>query len=492
MVAGLSTKFNILQESPLDHQPAAPRKDFSKHTPENSNRWIASRYNIQSRTEDGRLIVWNTFRGSISVFSVEQIESVRALLTKRGCEGEPKGLIGYLCERGFLIPEGTDEYRLFQSAFGRQHYSQDILELILLASEDCNFRCQYCYEDFTRGTMKPQVRAAVKKLVEKRLPNLRYLSVSWFGGEPLYGWSAIEDLGPYFRGIASENSLPFYSNITTNGYLLTPDIAEKLLTWGVSRYQITIDGNPEDHNRSRPGRNGEPTFDVIFRNLQGMKRRQEDFRIDIRINFDQQNCTRLSDFIDLLGREFGGDPRFGLRLRTVGRWGGANDENLEICGRDDARETTYRLIEQAMQNGLGNCDDVRTEKSFGVKVCYAARPYNFIIGADGLVMKCTVDLDKEDRNVVGRLNEDGSLSLDQNKFALWTEPAYSTDSGCQKCVVLPLCQGISCPLVRMEESRSPCIPVRRNAKRDLRLADKFRTAESRQRAVKVSTTSNQT
>ncbi len=483
MPAGLSSKFDILRESPLDHHLPPPKETPSEAAVSSSSRWVASRYNIQTQTEDNRFIVWNTFRGTMSVFPAEQRDAVKSLLTKRGGEGSLKGLVGYLYDRGYLIPEGTDEYRLFQHAFGHQHYRQDALELILLSSEDCNFRCQYCYEDFARGTMKPQVRESIKKLVKQRLPGLRYLSVSWFGGEPLYGWAALEELGPFFRDIATENSLPFYSNITTNGYLLTPDIATKLIAWGVLRYQITLDGAPEDHNRNRPGRNGEPTFDVIFQNLLEMKKLPEAYRVDLRINFDNQNRSGLNDFIDLLGKEFGGDSRFRLRLRAVGRWGGANDENLDVCGRDEARETTYQLIEHAAKIGLGNCDDLRSSNEFGSKVCYAARPYNFIIGADGLVMKCTVDLDKKDRNIVGHLGADGTLHLDKQKISLWTEPAYSTDQGCQKCVILPLCQGISCPQVRMDENRSPCVPVRRNAKRDLLLADKFRPAATRQRLV---------
>ena len=479
MPAGLSSKFNILQESPLDHQPTAP-----KIVTANPGRWVASRYNIQTTTEDGRLLIWNTFNGSISAFPAKQRDTVKSILTRRGCDAKPKGLKGYLFDRGFLIPEGTDEYRLFQLKFGNQHYRQDALELILLASEDCNFRCQYCYEEFSRGTMKPEVRASIKKLVEKRLSTLSYLSVSWFGGEPLYGWPAIEELGPFFRDVAVENSLPFFSNMTTNGYLLTPDVAEKLLNWGVLRYQITIDGTPEDHNRNRPARNGEPTFDTIFRNLQEIRRRPENYTIDIRINFDRQNLAGLKDFVDLLGQEFGGDHRFNVRVRPVGLWGGPNDGNLSVCGFDETMEITNQLVDRALQHGLGNADHVRHATPFGSKVCYAARPYNFIIGADGLVMKCTVDLDKKDRNIVGRLDEEGTLQLDRMKFAQWTEPAYSSDPGCQKCVVLPVCQGISCPLIRIEENRSPCIPLRRKAKPDLLLADKFRTTPALQRTVK--------
>ena len=474
MVTGLAGKFNILQASPLDHQPPPPRPERKP------DRWVASRYNIQTTTDDGRLIVWNTLMGKRSTFGAAQRDRVRALLTRTGCEPSPEGLPGYLFERGFLIAQGTDEYRIFQHRFGTVQYRRDALELILLASEDCNFRCEYCYEDFARGTMRPEVRAAVKKLVEKKLPSLSYLSVSWFGGEPLYGWEAIEDLAPFFCQAAADRSLPFFSNMTTNGYLLTPEVAGMLLSWGVLRFQITIDGSPDDHNRNRPTRDGKPTFETIFDNLLALRRRHEQFSCDIRINFDRQSSTRLDPFIDILGRDFGGDPRFDLRLRPVGKWGGPNDENLDVCGIGESRQVAYELMERAQQQGLNNADDVSKNMRFGAAVCYASRPYNFIIGADGQVMKCTVDLDREDRNIVGRLDESGELRLDLNKLTAWTEPAYSADTGCQKCVILPLCQGISCPQVRMDTQHSPCIPLRRTAKRDLRLADKHRRASGRQ------------
>lgn len=479
MTVGLGSKFNILHESPLDYLQSNVQEIPAASEAPPPESWTASRYNIHTTTEDGRLIIWNTFRGSMSVFRAEQRSEVKSLLTRRGFAGELEGLTQFLHERGFLIKAGTDEYRQFQHSFGHQHYRQDLLELILLASEDCNFRCKYCYEDFTRGTMKPQVREAVKKLVESKAPNIRLLSISWFGGEPLYGWNAIEDLAPFFRQVATENGLAFRSHMTTNGYLLTPDIAEKLLTWGVQNYQITIDGSPEDHDKHRPGRNGEPTFHVIFQNLLSLKQRTDSFNVDIRINFDRQNRGGLEEFIGVLGREFGGDSRFRLLLRPVGRWGGDNDASLEVCGLEEVGEIRDQMLDQARQYGLQNSDDVRHQKAFGAHVCYAARPYNFIIGADGLVMKCTVDLDKKDRNIVGHLGEDGVLHLDDDRVALWTEPAFASDTKCQKCVVLPLCQGISCPQIRFDENRSPCIPLRPNAKKRLLMADKYKVRKVR-------------
>jgi len=38
----------------------------------------------------------------------------------------------------------------------------DRLQLILLPTEQCNFRCTYCYEDFAIGRMSDAVVAGVK------------------------------------------------------------------------------------------------------------------------------------------------------------------------------------------------------------------------------------------------------------------------------------------------------------------------------------------
>jgi uncharacterized protein len=315
--------------------------------------------------------------------------------------------------------------------------------------------------------MEPWVRRGLKNHVENRLAGLRNLSVSWFGGEPLYGLEAIEDLAPFFVEKAEENDLRFSSNMTTNGYLLTPEVAEKLLSWEIRSYQITIDGPPEFHDCSRPARDGGGTFAVIFENLQAMKRRAEDFRIGIRINFDRKNYPHMAGFFDLLEKEFRGDSRFRLHFRAVGKWGGPKDEELDVCGHDETAQIQLEMKAEALKRGLNITDDIRQVKGLGAQVCYAARPYNFIVGASGKLMKCTIDLDKHDRNVVGRLLESGEMQLDHDKLALWTEPAFEHDSKCQKCVVLPPCQGVYCPLIRIESGKSPCSPLRMNAKKEL-------------------------
>src|SRR3712207_4436801 len=72
--------------------------------------------------------------------------------------------------------------------------SDDRLQLILLPTERCNFRCSYCYEDFDVGRMPPDVISGVIRLLSKRAPSLRHLIVTLFGGEPLLAEAVMETI----------------------------------------------------------------------------------------------------------------------------------------------------------------------------------------------------------------------------------------------------------------------------------------------------------
>jgi uncharacterized protein len=482
MPAGLNSRFTILQQSPHDFLSPEPEDPQGQGT----EKWVPSRYNVRATAEDGRLVLWNTLSGKISVFKPDDRERVLNLLQKKGFESPRENVVKYLADRGYLIHAGVNEFRHFQQLFGQQHYQADALELILLASEECNFRCTYCYEDFARGTMIPPVREGIKNLVRKRIKKLNRLQISWFGGEPLYGWEAVEDLAPFFDEIAKEHEVPFGSNMTTNGYLLSPETADKLLSWRLRDFQITLDGLPEHHNHARIGRDGSPTFERIFDNLKSLASRDEDFRVLLRVNFNHANSGGLSRFVDMLSMEFGGDSRFRLMLKAVGRWGGPNDAQLDVCGGNEAATITRDVLAQARRQGL-HFGSLRDAASMGSQVCYAARPYNLIIGATGKVMKCTILLDKDDRNVVGSITSEGKLNLDHAHMSLWTEPAFEQDDQCRKCVVLPNCQGISCPLVRIDENIQPCISTRSNLKSELIAALDAPGRQERKVSVTVAT-----
>jgi uncharacterized protein len=425
-------------------------------------------------------VLWNSYSGAINLFPASQKAAIHKILSREGIVGRPKGIIKYLSSRGYLVQEGTDEYRRVQVAFGKKQFKSDLLELILLASEDCNFRCVYCYEDFARGTMQPRVRTAIKRYVEERAPDLKQLNISWFGGEPLYGYKAVEDLAPFFKEVSEKHGLMFGSHMTTNGYLLTPEVADKLLSWGVRDFQITLDGTPEQHDCRRRARDGSGTFDRILQNLLELRKREDSFRVVLRINYDRETFRKLQAFFDILQKSFSGDSRFTLAFHAVGALGSATDDTLPLCGVKDVREARALLPALALEKGL-QVATLAENSGVGAQVCYAARPYNFIVGATGKIMKCTVALDKEDYNVIGRITDDGEMEINHDKLAKWIEPAFERDTGCQKCQLLPTCQGMLCPWVRFEQGRRPCPGYKGDLHAELNVVADFRLQQARVR-----------
>ncbi len=471
----------LLTQSPLDESGCKPEEPEQA---EQIQHWVPSRYNVRATTDDGRLILWNTLSTAISLFKAEQAPTIVNLLDASGFEARQEGLPGYLIERGYLVRKGTNEYRKFLLKFGQQHYRTDRLELILLASEDCNFRCTYCYEDFARGTMIPEVREGIKRMVESRIKNLRVLNVGWFGGEPLYGWPAIADLGPFFTELADKHEVAYIGSMTTNGYLLTPDKVDSLFKWRINSFQITLDGVAEDHDCSRPTRDGQGSFATIFENITAMSRRDDEFYVTLRVNFDKKNHARFGEFVDMIQQNLRGDQRFVISPHAVGRWGGANDAELEVCGADERTQVMRELKAAAHARGL-RVSTLKNANYVGSQVCYAARPYNLLIGASGKVMKCTVVLDKDENNVVGRIAEDGRLIMNDDRMALWTEPSFEHDHQCQKCAVLPSCQGISCPLPRIQSGARPCITTRTQHKAELFEVLKYPSRAARTREIEL-------
>ena len=75
-------------------------------------------------------------------------------------------------------------------------------------------------------------------------------------------------------------------NVITNGLLLTPEVVDRLLPFGLNGVKITLDGDRDTHNRMRPLRGGQGTFDKIIANVRQVA---DKCRISIGGNFDESS-----------------------------------------------------------------------------------------------------------------------------------------------------------------------------------------------------------
>jgi uncharacterized protein len=419
--------------------------------------WVPSRFNMRVRTPEGALLVFNSFSGAFFSFEGEEADYVVKMLDGPPV-AEPKGLLSVLACEGLLVPSTSDELararHLHQLSFERT----DKLSLTLMPNENCNFRCTYCYEEFKRNKMPREVIDGVVNLARREAPGLRMLNVSWFGGEALTALDIIEEISQRLIEVCDEHGIRYASGMTTNGYLLTPERAARSLAARVARFQITLDGPAESHNRLRVLASGGGTFDAILANLRELRDRQQNFHVRLRVNFTADTAPLIPSFVEFLGGEFGNDPRFSIHFKPVGHWGGPQDHAIKTCDQRSGENHEIEFMGLALKAGFPLDAWRESMRPFG-SVCYAADPRSFVIGSDGTVYKCTVAFN-DPRNHVGRLTPDGRLNISEDLHRPWITSGEETDTGCQQCGFRPACQGNLCPLERLNRNEKRCPTVK--------------------------------
>ncbi|MCG7408149.1 radical SAM protein [Paenibacillus sp. ACRRX] len=428
--------------------------------------WKPSRFNAITEVDDGGLVVFNSYSGAIASFSKEEREQVRGTLSGLTMASDPQGLVQHLIEHGFLVQEHTDELQRATDLHQSMNVT-DTMHLVLLSTEACSFRCNYCYETFPRGRMENRVITGLKHYVQQKAATLQHLHISWHGGEPLLAWDVIAELSTSFMEAAEAGDMQYSADIATNGYYLTVEKMQQLLGWNVNRFMITVDGPAEVHDQRRSLAGGGGTYERIMSNLIALQATHLSFDIHIRINFDNSTLQAVEAFIPELARQFAGDERFKVYPRPVGCMGGENDLQLPVCDDRTKDERIWSYNEQVVNEGLQISSFVSEILVPGGAVCYAAKPNSLIVGSDGKLYKCSVAIEEE-YNQLGYLDEEGQAHIDLDKMLLWTTSGEEKDENCQACFFRPACQGNHCPLYRMRTGNRPCSYEKRQIKKTLR------------------------
>src|SRR5207237_1608129 len=82
-----------------------------------------------------------------------------------------------------------------------------------------------------------------------------------------------------------------------NGLLLTPEVVERLVPYGLYGVKVTLDGDRDTHNRMRPLRGRQGTFDKIVENVRKVAPKVP---ITIGGNFDESSADSYPALLDFL------------------------------------------------------------------------------------------------------------------------------------------------------------------------------------------------
>lgn len=221
---------------------------------------------------------------------------------------EERDAIATLADQGFLVPDRATERQKLDAFFREVRDSEEQLRVTVLTTMQCNFACDYCIQgdhgDYnkTAGKMSLESAARVAQWIESRLDETgaSKFVLTLFGGEPLLNLPVAYDLSERLWAAAQARRVTMQINVITNGLLLTPEVVDRLLPFGLNVVKITLDGDRDTHNRMRPLRGGQGTFDKIISNIRKVAGR---CTISLGGNFDETSVASYPALLDFLAAQ---------------------------------------------------------------------------------------------------------------------------------------------------------------------------------------------
>lgn len=226
----------------------------------------------------------------------------------RSLTAEEREAVATLAEHGFVVDDHQTERHALEAFFQRVRDDTSELRVTVLTTLQCNFACGYCIQgdhgDYNRtaARMSMESAEAVARWVEERMDALipEKFVLTFFGGEPLLNKPVMYFLAERLWNASTARGLRMQINVITNGLLLTPDVVDRLERFGLNGIKVTLDGDRDAHNRMRPLRGGQGTFDKIIHNLRQVAGR---CTISIGGNFDESTVDSYPALLDFLSTQ---------------------------------------------------------------------------------------------------------------------------------------------------------------------------------------------
>lgn len=222
----------------------------------------------------------------------------------------------------YLVEEEVDERALYERDLERRRErlrtGAYIGGIQLSVSDACNFACRYCFCDFVdrRGDKRQELSRRREKLMTFEIAQKTIdtvidvirgnqrpsVVVKFFGREPLVNWRLIRRVLEHY-GHGERHGLQIAYAMTSNGSLVTPEIAETLARYRVTT-TVSVDGLADSNDGVRVTKKDQaPTFSIIDAGLQILSARKAVHVLSAVVtdeNFDQFD-GRFVDYAHSLG-----------------------------------------------------------------------------------------------------------------------------------------------------------------------------------------------
>lgn len=341
-----------------------------------------------------------------------------------------------LVSNGVLVSQDVDEACQWREQLLKTRNDEAHRFIMhFLPTIQCQLRCNYCFENGgDRGLpMKPETVSATLKWVEEYLihfPEVDEFRMVLFGGEPLLCSDVGLDAVARVQAICNARRVEFWTEIVTNGELLTEDIAQRLSLHNWRRVQITLDGPEHVHNARRPGVKGRPTFLRVIENVRMLLTTNYISRVDIRLSFDNSNCDSVISFLDELA-QLPNIQRISLSLGLI------TDTFVYQGDKNDPFIAQKAIAFWSKAKSLGF---VIPEDQVAGPLCVAAAKHAAVVQPDGSLQKCFASVGRPQFNFGNVFNSSDTYTKDE-RYEQWKR---TDECIAEKCAFIPVCGG-GCP-----------------------------------------------
>ena len=204
--------------------------------------------------------------------------------------------VSSLIEGNMLFSDDT--YKNFVIDFKKR--ACVVKALCLHISHDCNLSCRYCfaqegeYHQNRRELMSYEVGKRALDFLVENSGSRHNLEVDFFGGEPLMNFEVVKKLVEYGRSIEEKYDKKFRFTLTTNGVLLDDEILE-YANKEMGNLVLSIDGRREIHDKMRPFRGGQGSYDVIVDKFKKAAKSRDQMNYYVRGTFTRNNLDFSED-----------------------------------------------------------------------------------------------------------------------------------------------------------------------------------------------------
>lgn len=386
-------------------------------------------YNIYIENEEN-ILLYNSHSGAICELDKSSFAYISNIDCLSSVEQENSEYFNELKENAFIIPQDFNESNFFRMEHYNQQFSNfsERITVVITPTMKCNFKCFYCFENdiddkrIMNNDIVSDVIEFIRNIISEN-NQVKYLHISWFGGEPLLEIDLIKHISLDIKGLCEILDIKYTSSIVTNGLLLDQNYIGILKDCNVNSVQISLDGDREE-TCIRKGISSKQ-FDTIVENIQYACNK---INLSIRINVDKLNYTQVKQITQYLLVDMQLDNKLKLYIAPIRSKGEQFYSSYEFS---KVQIEFYKFLYD--NKCFSNLERIYPKSKY--ISCGLIQKNNFVIDSSGNLYKCEHLVGKSELSV-GSVKNGRNFSDAEFMF---TDLEYLNK--CTKCKYFPICRG---------------------------------------------------